>query len=133
MYFFTISISNRSVFAFFHADAMLNVLDRLTFSEATSAGPFLNDCNVNKSLQFILYITLFSCFNFTINVLSLQIYLAGFPANIRDKLNRIFNMGGATRFDDISGAVTHVIVRDEDKASAKLKAIKSRGLWYNKK
>lgn len=63
----------------------------------------------------------------------MQIYLAGFPANIKDKLNKIFNMGGATRFDDISGTVTHVIVGDENKASAQLKAIKSRGLWYDKK
>ncbi|XP_072746156.1 DNA topoisomerase 2-binding protein 1-A isoform X2 [Anoplolepis gracilipes] len=85
----------------FFNNTMLTVLDRLTFSEAASAGPFLDGCNI---------------------------YLAGFPANIRDKLNRIFNVGGATRFDDISSAVTHVIVGDEDKASAKLKAMKSRGL-----
>jgi len=51
--------------------------------------------------------------------------------SVRDRLNRILNVGGATRLDDISGAVTHVIVGDENKASAELKAIKSRGLWYN--
>jgi len=50
--------------------------------------------------------------------------------SVRDRLNRILNIGGATRLDDISGAVTHVIVGDENKASAELKAIKSRGLWY---
>lgn len=51
--------------------------------------------------------------------------------NVRDKLNRILNVGGATRFDDISDTVTHVIIGDENKASAELKMIKSRGLWYS--
>ena len=45
-------------------------------------------------------------------------------------MNRILNVGGATRLDDISDAVTHVIVGDENKASVELKTIKSRGLWY---
>jgi len=58
----------------------------------------------------------------------LQIYLAGFMTNIKDKLNRILNVGGATRLDDISDAVTHVIVDDENKATAELKAMKLRGL-----
>ncbi|KAG5323618.1 TOPB1 protein, partial [Pseudoatta argentina] len=79
----------------------LNILDRLTFGEAKSAGPFLDGCNI---------------------------YLAGFLTSVRDKLNKILNVGGATRFDDISGAITHVIVGDESKASAELKAIKSEGL-----
>ncbi|XP_018339764.1 PREDICTED: DNA topoisomerase 2-binding protein 1-A isoform X3 [Trachymyrmex septentrionalis] len=79
----------------------LSVLDRLTFGEAKSAGPFLDGCNI---------------------------YLAGFVTSVRDKLNKILNVGGATRLDDISGAVTHVIVGDESKASAELKAIKSEGL-----
>ncbi|KYM95649.1 DNA topoisomerase 2-binding protein 1-A [Cyphomyrmex costatus] len=102
---FTSTLSNCS-----NADAIinkisdvvkLNVLDRLTFGEAKSAGPFLDGCNI---------------------------YLAGFITSVRDKLNRILNVGGATRLDDISGAVTHVIVGDENKASAELKAMKSRGL-----
>lgn len=53
-------------------------------------------------------------------------------ANVRDRLNRILNVGGATRLDEISDAVTHVIVGDENKASTELKVIKSRGLWYSK-
>lgn len=61
----------------------------------------------------------------------MQIYLAGFVTSVRDRLNKILNVGGATRFDDISGAVTHVIVGDESKAFAELKAIKSEGLWYS--
>ncbi|XP_025993748.1 DNA topoisomerase 2-binding protein 1 isoform X2 [Solenopsis invicta] len=79
----------------------LNVLDRLTFGEAKSAGPFLDGCNI---------------------------YLVGFVTSVRDKLNRILNVGGATRLDDVSDAVTHVIVGDENKASTELKMIKSRGL-----
>ncbi|XP_012219736.2 DNA topoisomerase 2-binding protein 1 isoform X1 [Linepithema humile] len=81
--------------------AALHVLDRLNLSEVKSAGPFLDGCNI---------------------------YLAGFAANVRDKLNRILNVGGATRLDEISDAVTHVIVGDENKASAELKVMKSRGL-----
>lgn len=81
--------------------AKLTILDRLTFGEAKSAGPFLDGCNI---------------------------YLAGFVTSVKDKLNRILNIGGATRLDDISDAVTHVIVGDENKGSAELKAIKSRGL-----
>lgn len=61
-------------------------------------------------------------------IVFLQIYLAGFTTSVRDKLNRILNVGGATRLDDISDAVTHVIVGDENKASAELKPIISRGL-----
>ncbi|XP_011691670.1 PREDICTED: DNA topoisomerase 2-binding protein 1 isoform X2 [Wasmannia auropunctata] len=81
--------------------AKLHVLDRLSFNEAKSAGPFLDGCNI---------------------------YLAGFITSVRDKLNRILNVGGATRLDDISDAVTHVIVGDESRASAELKVIKSSGL-----
>ncbi|XP_032667662.1 DNA topoisomerase 2-binding protein 1 isoform X2 [Odontomachus brunneus] len=78
-----------------------NVLDRLTFGKAKLAGPFLDGCNI---------------------------YLAGFATSVRDKLNRILNVGSATRLDDISDAVTHVIVGDEDKASTELKMMKLRGL-----
>ncbi|XP_029032844.2 DNA topoisomerase 2-binding protein 1 isoform X2 [Osmia bicornis bicornis] len=78
-----------------------NVLDRLTFSEAKSAGPFLDGCNI---------------------------YLAGFAANQRDKINKILNVGSATRLDDISDVLTHVIVGDENKASSELKLMKSKGL-----
>ncbi|RLU18231.1 hypothetical protein DMN91_008587 [Ooceraea biroi] len=85
----------------FYGTATLNVVSRLTFSEAKSAGSFLDGCNI---------------------------YLAGFVTSIRDKLNRILNVGGATRLDDISDAVTHVIVDDENKAAAELRAMKLRGL-----
>ncbi|XP_015431486.1 PREDICTED: DNA topoisomerase 2-binding protein 1 [Dufourea novaeangliae] len=77
------------------------VLDRLTFSEAKSAGPFLDGCNI---------------------------YLAGIASNQRDKLNKILNVGSATRLDDISDALTHVIVGDANKATSELRMMKSKGL-----
>lgn len=61
----------------------------------------------------------------------MQIYLVGFATHARDKLNKILNVGGATRFDDISDTVTHVIVGDKNKASTELKMMKSRGFWYS--
>lgn len=125
--------SSKHICIFFYVAAKPNVLDRLTFGEAKSAGPFLDGCNVNLSWIFLSIVCFSFNFNFAIIVLSLQIYLAGFVTSVRDKLNRILNIGGATRLDDIStisDAVTHVVVGDENKASAELKAIKSRGLWY---
>ncbi|OAD60789.1 DNA topoisomerase 2-binding protein 1-A [Eufriesea mexicana] len=77
------------------------VLDRLTFSEAKSAGPFLDGCSI---------------------------YLAGFASNQKDKINKILNVGSATRLDDISDALTHVIVGDTNKAASELKLMKSKGL-----
>lgn len=61
---------------------------------------------------------------------SFQIYLAGFASNQRDKLNKILNVGGATRFDDMSDALTHVIIGDENRAASELKLMKSKELWY---
>lgn len=81
--------------------AHLLVLDRLTLSQAKMAGPFLDGCNI---------------------------YLAGFTTSQRDKLNRILNVGSATRFDDMSDVLTHVIVGDENKATSELKFMKSAGL-----
>nr|XP_012145489.1 PREDICTED: DNA topoisomerase 2-binding protein 1 [Megachile rotundata]XP_012145498.1 PREDICTED: DNA topoisomerase 2-binding protein 1 [Megachile rotundata] len=78
-----------------------NVFDRLTLSEAKSAGPFLDGCNI---------------------------YLAGFAPNQRDKINKILNVGSATRLDDISDVLTHVLVGDEHKAISELKLMKSKGL-----
>ncbi|XP_035738544.1 DNA topoisomerase 2-binding protein 1-A-like isoform X1 [Vespa mandarinia] len=81
--------------------AQLAILDRLNLKEAKMAGPFLDGCNI---------------------------YLAGFTTNQRDKLNRILNVGSATRLNDISDALTHIIIGDESKASNELKLIKSAGL-----
>ncbi|KAI4502718.1 hypothetical protein M0802_001762 [Mischocyttarus mexicanus] len=77
------------------------VLNRLSLNEAKLAGPFLDGCNI---------------------------YLAGFTISQRDKLNRILNVGGATRLNDISDALTHVIIGDESKATNEIKLMKSSGL-----
>ncbi|XP_076674457.1 mutagen-sensitive 101 isoform X2 [Andrena cerasifolii] len=80
---------------------LVAIFDRLTFSEAKSAGPFLDGCNI---------------------------YLAGFTPSQKDKLNKILNVSSATRLDDISDAVTHVIVWDEHRAASDLKSMKTKGL-----
>ncbi|XP_043282964.1 DNA topoisomerase 2-binding protein 1 [Venturia canescens] len=79
----------------------ISKLDRLDVREAKLAGPFLDGCNI---------------------------YLTGFPTNHRDKINRILNAGGATRLNDISDSITHVIVGDPSKASNELKLIHGKGL-----
>ncbi|XP_044736060.1 DNA topoisomerase 2-binding protein 1 isoform X2 [Chrysoperla carnea] len=40
------------------------------------------------------------------------VYLAGFPVEQREKLCKILNLGGAIRYDTISGHVTHLIAQD---------------------
>ncbi|XP_012272472.1 DNA topoisomerase 2-binding protein 1-B isoform X3 [Orussus abietinus] len=77
------------------------VLERLNLKEAKLAGPFLDGCNI---------------------------YLAGFTAIAREKLNRILNVGSATRLDDLADAVTHVLIGDINKASAEIKLMRSKGL-----
>jgi topoisomerase (DNA) II binding protein 1 len=58
----------------------------------------------------------------------MQVYLTGFNLEQNEKLRRVLNRGGATRFNDISDSVTHVIVGDI--VSADLKALKSSGFRY---
>ncbi|XP_023248158.1 DNA topoisomerase 2-binding protein 1 [Copidosoma floridanum] len=78
------------------------VVDKLSIAEAKKAGPFLDGCNI---------------------------YLTGFSSNHRDKINKILNVGSATRLDEISEALTHVIVGDPVRATADLRLIKSKGLY----
>ncbi|XP_076286587.1 mutagen-sensitive 101 isoform X2 [Lasioglossum baleicum] len=98
------TMTNFSSLEFPSRDTIVNtaaILERLSFSEAKLSGPFLDGCNI---------------------------YLAGFASNQRDKLNKILNVGSATRLDDISDALTHVVVGDENKAASDLKMLKSKGL-----
>lgn len=55
-------------------------------------------------------------------------YLSGFNAQETEKLRRVLNGGGATRFNEISDSVTHIIMGDI--VSADLKALKCSGLRY---
>jgi topoisomerase (DNA) II binding protein 1 len=56
------------------------------------------------------------------------VYLSGFNLEETEKLRRVLNGGGATRFNEISDSVTHIIVGDI--VSADLKALKCSGLRY---
>ncbi|KDR12289.1 DNA topoisomerase 2-binding protein 1-B isoform X2 [Zootermopsis nevadensis] len=61
------------------------ILEKLDLTEAKKAGPFLDGCNV---------------------------YLSGFNLEQSEKLRRVLNGGGATRFNEISDSVTHIIIGD---------------------
>lgn len=50
--------------------------------------------------------------------------MVGFNGDRREKLCKVLNFSGATRYDDISERVTHVIVGDE--SCHELKALASR-------
>ncbi|PSN50070.1 hypothetical protein C0J52_04215 [Blattella germanica] len=58
-------------------------LEKLDLKEAKKAGAFLDGCNV---------------------------YLSGFNPEQTEKLRRILNGGGATRFNEISDSVSHILV-----------------------
>lgn len=59
----------------------------------------------------------------------LQVYLSGFNMEQTEKLRRVLNGGGATRFNEISDCVTHVIVGNI--VSSDLKVLKSSGFRYD--
>lgn len=42
------------------------------------------------------------------------IYLSGFRSEEREKLNRVLNVGGATRYDAVNEKITHIIVGQLD-------------------
>ncbi|XP_050068069.1 DNA topoisomerase 2-binding protein 1-A [Anopheles maculipalpis] len=62
------------------------VLARMTVQQAKKAGPVLDGCSV---------------------------FLSGFTADEKEKLNKILNSVGAVRYDEISGAISHVIVGEQ--------------------
>ncbi|KAJ3642726.1 hypothetical protein Zmor_025484 [Zophobas morio] len=61
------------------------LIDGLDIKKAKKAGQYLDGCSV---------------------------YLAGFIPDQREKLAKILNLSGATRYDDISDRLTHIIVGD---------------------
>lgn len=95
---FTVPIQKKLNTQTFHNNCDINKID---INQVKNAGPFLDGCNI---------------------------YLAGFSTISKDKVNKILNLGSATRFDDISDALTHVIVEDSLKAIHDLKSIESRNL-----
>ncbi|XP_011313192.1 DNA topoisomerase 2-binding protein 1 isoform X2 [Fopius arisanus] len=76
-------------------------VDHISVKEAKKAGPFLDGCNI---------------------------YVAGFSSTQKDRLHKIINMSSATRYDEISETLTHVLIGDPGKASGDLKIIQAKGL-----
>ncbi|KAF5302459.1 hypothetical protein FQR65_LT08549 [Abscondita terminalis] len=64
-----------------------DLVDEINLKNVKKAGPFLDGCGV---------------------------YLLGFGNEQREKLCKILNFSGATRYNDISDRVTHVVVGDEN-------------------
>ncbi|KFB41203.1 AGAP002760-PA-like protein [Anopheles sinensis] len=62
-------------------------LSRMTVQQAKKAGPLLDGCNV---------------------------FLSGFTAEEKEKLNKILNALGAVRYDEISATVSHVIIGEQN-------------------
>uniref|UniRef100_A0AAG5CVL1 BRCT domain-containing protein n=1 Tax=Anopheles atroparvus TaxID=41427 RepID=A0AAG5CVL1_ANOAO len=63
------------------------ILSRMTVQQAKKAGPVLDGCNV---------------------------FLSGFTAEEKEKLNKILNALGAVRYDEISATISHVIVGEQN-------------------
>ncbi|XP_058451555.1 DNA topoisomerase 2-binding protein 1-A [Malaya genurostris] len=62
------------------------LLEKINLQQVKKAGPFLDGCTI---------------------------YLSGFTGDEKEKLNRVLNSGGATRYDEISEHITHVIVGEQ--------------------
>ncbi|KAL3278933.1 hypothetical protein HHI36_016451 [Cryptolaemus montrouzieri] len=75
-----------------------NLIEQIDIKRAKRSGQFLDGCSV---------------------------YLVGFKGNHREKLCKVINVSGATRCDDMSDRVTHVIVGDPE--CHEVKIIRSKG------
>lgn len=76
-------------------------LDDIALPAVKKLGPFLDGCNI---------------------------FLTGFQTKYKDKLNKIINVSSATRLDEITDNITHVLVGEISKAKSDLKTIYSNGL-----
>lgn len=94
------------------AVATSSPLHRITLQEAKMAGLFLDGCNVSTNSHAGLPT------NNTIydQLLCSQIYACGFAADEKEKVWKILNFGGATRFDSINSSVSHILVGNPSKA-----------------
>ncbi|KAK4881729.1 hypothetical protein RN001_005048 [Aquatica leii] len=75
------------------------LVDEINLKEVKKAGAFLDGCGV---------------------------YLVGFGTEQREKLCKILNLSGATRYNDVSERVTHVLVGDEN--CVELKYLRSKDI-----
>lgn len=56
----------------------------------------------------------------------LQVFLIGFTSEEKEKINKILNIGGATRFDSINSNVSHILIGSPSKKDVTmLQAVRS--------
>lgn len=94
--------------------------EKLDVKEAKRAGNFLDGCSVSFILDFHVFPKKKkSNFNFKLNEQSnhfiRQVFLCGFATDEKEKINKILNAGGATRFDTINSNVSHILVGSPSK------------------
>lgn len=58
-------------------------------------------------------------------IVPFQVYIVGFGPEHTEKLNKIINLSGATRYDKFSDRVTHILVGDTNSHDVKLLKNKS--------
>lgn len=91
-------------------------LHRITLLDAKMAGLFLDGCNVSRTtlceihMNSIRFLMCFFRFRF------LQIFACGFASDEKEKIWKILNSGGATRYDSINSNVSHILVGKPTKA-----------------
>lgn len=78
--------------------------EKLNFQEAKRAGVFLDGCSVSV-IHFIRLISIYNIFQFI-----QQIFIIGFTNEEKEKVNKILNAGGATRYDTINSNLSHIVV-----------------------
>lgn len=61
-----------------------------------------------------------------VSLIALQVYIVGFGPEHTEKFNKIINLSGATRYDNFSDRVTHILVGDLH--SHEVKLLKNKGL-----
>ncbi|KAL0280534.1 UNVERIFIED_CONTAM: hypothetical protein PYX00_001796 [Menopon gallinae] len=87
------------------SDNICDVINNVLLKNLKDAGQFLDGCNI---------------------------YLCGFTAEDMEKLKKVLNVGGATRFNDLNEFVTHVIVgKKTDSLLATLKNVSAHIVSVN--
>ncbi|XP_033225645.1 DNA topoisomerase 2-binding protein 1 isoform X2 [Belonocnema kinseyi] len=116
----------------------LSMMSRMNSTGATTSTPAITPAStqgkntpepdVNFYITFLDNISLASVKKLGTFLDGCNIYLAGLQSKYKDKLNKIVNVSGATRLDEITDSITHVLVGDIKKAKHELKVMFTRGL-----
>ncbi|ELT90028.1 hypothetical protein CAPTEDRAFT_225496 [Capitella teleta] len=93
------NLSNLSAISMTHINETANTTMQTTFNQTRSVDP-LDLLVQNMPSRGDMFLD--GC----------KIFLSGFNANQLEKLRRIINHGGGTRFNQINGSVSHVIIGD---------------------